>query len=131
MLPMTVGMAIFGPIGGKLSDKHGSKGIATIGLVMSASAIFMLTTISAYFVYTEMAVLLFVFGAGYGMFNAPNASALMSSVPPEDRGGLWNVFNFEKRRINRKHGNFLYDTHSGNDGGASPYTIYRTHWCGC
>ena len=32
-----------------------------------ASAIFMLTTISAYFVYTEMAVLLFVFGAGYGM----------------------------------------------------------------
>ena len=86
MLPMTVGMAIFGPIGGKLSDKHGSKGIATIGLVMSASAIFMLTTISAYFVYTEMAVLLFVFGAGYGMFNAPNASALMSSVPPEDRG---------------------------------------------
>ena len=93
MLPMTVGMGIFGPIGGKLSDKHGSKSIATIGLVMAASAIFMLTTISANFVYAEMAVLLFVFGAGYGMFNAPNTSALMSSVSPEERGVASGMFS--------------------------------------
>jgi EmrB/QacA subfamily drug resistance transporter len=93
MLPMTVGMAIFGPIGGKLSDKHGSKGIATMGLLMAASAIFVLTTISANFLYAEMAVLLFIFGAGYGMFNAPNASALMSSVPPDERGVASGVFS--------------------------------------
>ncbi len=93
MLPMTVGMAIFGPVGGRLSDKHGSRGIATIGLLMAASAIFLLTTISANFLYAEMAALLFVFGAGYGMFNAPNASALMSSVPPEDRGVASGMFS--------------------------------------
>jgi MFS family permease len=92
MLPMTVGMGIFGPIGGKLSDKHDSKDIATIGLIMSALAILFLTTISANFLYVEMAVLLFVFGAGYGMFNAPNASALMSSVPPEERGVASGMF---------------------------------------
>ena len=86
MLPMTVGMGIFGPVGGKLSDKYGSKGIATIGLIISALAILFLTTISANFVYIEMAILLFVFGSGYGLFNAPNASAVMSSVPPEERG---------------------------------------------
>ena len=86
MLPMTVGMGIFGPVGGKLSDKYGSKGIATIGLIISALAILFLTTISSNFVYIEMAILLFVFGSGYGLFNAPNASAVMSSVPPEERG---------------------------------------------
>jgi MFS family permease len=93
MLPMTVGMAIFGPVGGKLSDKHGSKVVATVGLIISALAILFLTTISANFFYAEMAVLLFVFGAGYGMFNAPNASALMSSVPPEDRGVASGMFS--------------------------------------
>lgn len=93
MLPMTVGMAIFGPIGGKLSDKHGSKGIATMGLVMAAFGILVLSTIGANFLYAEMAVLLFVFGAGYGMFNAPNASALMSSVPPDERGVASGMFS--------------------------------------
>ncbi|MCL4480466.1 MAG: MFS transporter, partial [Candidatus Thermoplasmatota archaeon] len=93
MLPMTVGMGIFGPLGGKLSDKHGSKVVATVGLIISALAILFLTTISANFFYAEMAVLLFVFGAGYGMFNAPNASALMSSVPPEDRGVASGMFS--------------------------------------
>ncbi|MGP6220191.1 MFS transporter [Caldiplasma sukawensis] len=93
MLPMTVGMTIFDPIGGKLSDKYCSNGIANTGLVMAAFAIFVLTTISANFLYAEKGVLLFVFGAGYGRFNAPNASALMSSVSPEDRGVASGMFS--------------------------------------
>ncbi len=93
MLPMTVGIGIFGPLGGKLSDKHGSKGLATIGLLISASAIFLLTTISANFVYIEIAFLLFIFGAGYGLFNAPNTSAVMSSVPADDRGLASGMFS--------------------------------------
>ncbi len=92
MLPMTVGMGIFGAMGGKLSDKYGSRGLATAGLIISAFAIIMLTTISANFAYIELAILLFVFGSGYGLFNAPNTSALMSSVPAESRGVASGMF---------------------------------------
>jgi MFS family permease len=86
MLPMTAAMGIFGPLGGKLSDKHGSRGIATLGLFIAALALILLVTLSYNFIYIEMAVLLFVFGAGMGLFMAPNTSAVMSSVPSESRG---------------------------------------------
>ena len=86
MLPMTAAMGIFGPLGGKLSDKHGSRGIATLGLLIAAFALIMLVTLSYNFVYIEMAILLFIFGSGMGLFMAPNTSAVMSSVPPESRG---------------------------------------------
>ncbi|MFG1450567.1 MAG: MFS transporter [Thermoplasmataceae archaeon] len=86
MLPMTAAMGIFGPLGGKLSDKHGSRGIATLGLFIAAFALIMLVTLPYDFIYIEMAVLLFIFGSGMGLFMAPNTSAVMSSVPPESRG---------------------------------------------
>ncbi|KPV47298.1 MULTISPECIES: MFS transporter [Acidiplasma] len=86
MLPMTVAMGIFGPLSGKLSDKHGSKGIATLGLLISAFALILLSLLPYNFIYIEMGILLFIFGAGMGMFTAPNTSAVMSSVPPESRG---------------------------------------------
>ncbi len=86
MLPMSVAMGIFGPLSGKLSDKHGPKGIATAGLFVSALALIIMVTLPYNFVYIEMAILLFIFGAGMGMFTAPNTSAVMSSVPPESRG---------------------------------------------
>ncbi|MEM0140003.1 MAG: MFS transporter [Ferroplasma sp.] len=86
MLPMTIAMGIFGPLSGKLSDKHGSRGIATIGLVVSAFAILVMATLTYHFLYIEMAILLFLFGAGMGMFTAPNTAAVMSSVPADVRG---------------------------------------------
>lgn len=86
MLPMTVAMGIFGPISGKISDKHGSKRIGTLGLFVSAFALIVLVLLPYNFIYIEMAILLFIFGAGMGMFTAPNTSAVMSSVPPETRG---------------------------------------------
>ncbi len=86
MLPMTIAMGIFGPISGKISDKHGSKRIASLGLFVSAFALIVLVLLPYNFIYIEMAILLFIFGAGMGMFTAPNTSAVMSSVPPETRG---------------------------------------------
>ncbi|HIH59584.1 MAG TPA: MFS transporter, partial [Ferroplasma sp.] len=86
MLPMTVAMGIFGPIAGKLSDGHGQRWIASFGLIISGIALLLLVLLPADFIYIFMAILLFLFGAGMGMFTAPNTSAVMSSVPPEVRG---------------------------------------------
>ncbi len=86
MLPMTIAMGIFGPLSGRFSDRHGSRKIASAGLFISAAALIVLVTIPSNFAYIEMAILLFIFGSGIGMFIAPNTSAVMSSVPPQSRG---------------------------------------------
>ena len=46
----------------------------------------LLVLLPADFIYIFMAILLFMFGAGMGMFTAPNTSAVMSSVPADVRG---------------------------------------------
>jgi EmrB/QacA subfamily drug resistance transporter len=86
MLPMTIAMGIMGPLSGRFSDKHGAKRIATLGLLLSALALIILVFVPSNFIYAEMAALLFLFGAGMGMFIAPNTSAVMTSVPADTRG---------------------------------------------
>ena len=86
MLPMTVAMGIFGPIAGRYSDTHGQRWLASTGLIVSGVALLLLVLLPADFIYIFMAILLFMFGAGMGMFTAPNTSAVMSSVPPDVRG---------------------------------------------
>jgi hypothetical protein len=70
-----------------------SRKIASAGLFVSAAALIILVTIPSNFAYIEMAALLFVFGAGVGMFIAPNTSAVMSSVPAESRGSASGMLN--------------------------------------
>jgi len=38
------------------------------------------------FDYWELGILIFLMGAGNGMFSSPNSSSVMNSVPPQDRG---------------------------------------------
>ncbi len=47
---------------------------------------FLLTLLPSNFIYLYFAVIIFIIGAGGGMFAAPNTAAIMSSVPPEARG---------------------------------------------
>jgi len=84
--PLAIGLAITGPIGGVLSDKYGSRMISTIGLVISLVGLVGLTTIHYNTPYWVIAVWMFVNSFGSGLFQAPNTSAIMSSVSPQRRG---------------------------------------------
>ena len=86
MMPMIVGFLVAGPVSGWLSDRRGPRTLATIGMAMGSATFFALALLPIDFPYWEMGVLLFVQGAGMGMFAAPNAAAVMNSVPPENRG---------------------------------------------
>ena len=86
MMPMIAGFLVSGPVSGWLSDRTGARPLATTGLVIAAAAFFALSFEPVDFVYWQVGVLLFVNGCGMGMFAAPNASAVMSSVPAENRG---------------------------------------------
>ncbi|HEU5417831.1 MAG TPA: MFS transporter [Streptosporangiaceae bacterium] len=86
LLALTGGFVVSGPVSGWLSDKHGARAFASGGLLVSALAFGGLLLIPTNFSYSVFAVLIFVAGAGMGLFSAPNAAAIMNSVPARQRG---------------------------------------------
>ncbi|MFC0548133.1 MFS transporter [Kutzneria chonburiensis] len=86
LLPLTFGFLVAGPIAGFLSDRFGARLFATGGLVLVVLAFLGLLALPVNFPYPLFALLLFVSGAGQGMFSAPNTSAIMGAVPAADRG---------------------------------------------
>jgi len=86
LLALTFGFVVSGPVSGWLSDKHGARLFASGGLLVSALAFAGLLLIPVDFTYPEFAGLIFLAGAGMGLFSAPNAAAIMNSVPAGQRG---------------------------------------------
>jgi len=86
MLPLLVGFILMGPLSGYLSDRFGARLFSTLGMVIQAVAFFILTFLPANFDYLWFAILLFILGIGQGMFAAPNTTAIMNSVPADQRG---------------------------------------------
>jgi MFS family permease len=86
LLPMTAGFLVSGPTSGILSDKFGSRGIATAGMAVFAASFVGLMLIPVNFSYWVFALLVALNGIGSGMFASPNTSSIMGSVPASDRG---------------------------------------------
>jgi MFS family permease len=86
MLPLTFGFLIAGPVSGWLSDRFGARLFATGGLLLVVLAFLGLLALPVDFSYPAFAALLVLSGIGQGMFSAPNTSAIMSSVPVDQRG---------------------------------------------
>ncbi len=86
LLPLTFGFIASGPVSGWLSDKHGARAFASGGLLVSAAAFGGLLLVPTNFHYLAFGLLIFLAGAGMGLFSAPNAAAIMNSVPRHQRG---------------------------------------------
>ncbi len=84
--PLLVGFVVMGPISGRLADRRGARGLATGGMLISATCLLLLTLLPYDFVFWQFALILFVMGLGGGLFASPNTVAIMNSVPPETRG---------------------------------------------
>jgi len=86
LLPMTAGFLVSGPTSGILSDRFGSRGIATAGMAVFASSFIALMLLPVNFPYWAFALFIALNGIGSGMFASPNSSSIMGSVPARDRG---------------------------------------------
>ncbi|MGO4536499.1 MFS transporter [Leifsonia sp. 2MCAF36] len=86
MLPITIGFLIAGPISGALSDRFGSRAFATVGLLLVAATFVGLLLIPVNFEYWQFALLTGLNGIGSGLFSSPNRTAIMNSVPANERG---------------------------------------------
>jgi EmrB/QacA subfamily drug resistance transporter len=86
MLPITIGFLIAGPLSGTLSDRFGARMFATVGLLIVAVTFVLLLVIPVNFEYWQFAIITGLSGIGSGMFGAPNRTAIMNSVPANQRG---------------------------------------------
>jgi MFS family permease len=86
LLPLEATYIITGPISGKLSDRFGVRGFATIGLAIGSLALGLLSVVSDSTSYLYITISLSLMGVGMGMFVSPNISSIMGSLPPERRG---------------------------------------------
>jgi EmrB/QacA subfamily drug resistance transporter len=86
VLPVSASLALFGPISGWLSDKHGARALSTMGLLVSSIGFLLLTQIGFTVTFQELLLPLFLIGAGMGIFASPNRASIMNAVPPDARG---------------------------------------------
>ena len=87
LIPFAAAMMIISPISGRISDRHGSRILSSLGLLITGIGFLGL----AIFIRESMTPLEIVLwaalvGLGSGIFNSPNTNIIMRNVPPERRG---------------------------------------------
>ena len=95
MVPLTIGFLIAGPVSGVLSDRHGARAYATVGMLVAAGSFLALKFLPVDFSYVGFAIILAVNGMAMGLFSSPNRAAIMNSVPAHQRGaaaGMTSTF---------------------------------------
>ena len=96
MLPLTVGFLVAGPLSGFLSDRFGARPFATGGHAPGRRRLHRADPPAGRSSPIPCSpCLLLLAGVGSGLFNSPNAAAIMNSVPAGQRGaasGMRAVF---------------------------------------
>jgi MFS family permease len=86
-LPLDLAFVSIGPISGRLSDRYGARGFATLGMGVGAigyAALAFIVTATTPLIQIE--IILIIVGLGLGLFASPNISSIMGCVPPKRRG---------------------------------------------
>ncbi len=91
-------MVVVAPLSGWLSDHIGSVALATGGLIINALGFISLSLLGSHVGFWLIALHLAVFGLGQGMFQSPNNSSIMASVP-RTKLGIAGGFNALVRNL--------------------------------
>lgn len=86
LIPLLAGFMIFGAAGGWLSDHVDPRAICTTAMLVLAAGFVALSFFPVDFNYVPFAVVLFIIGAAFGGFSAPNSAAVMNALPRAERG---------------------------------------------
>jgi EmrB/QacA subfamily drug resistance transporter len=87
MVPGSISLAVMGPLAGRLSDRIGTRWLAVLGLVLSASAMITFSRLDADSSSLHVVLGMLLSGTGAGIFSSANTSAIMSSLG-RDRYGI-------------------------------------------
>jgi EmrB/QacA subfamily drug resistance transporter len=86
LIPLSVSIALLGPLSGYLSDKYGPRFFATSGLIVSSAGFLVLSTVGRTITFWQLAVPLSLVGAGIGLFQSPNRASVLNAAPAWARG---------------------------------------------
>jgi MFS family permease len=89
-LPLTI--AMIAPISGVLADRIGSRWLASSGLAMATLGLILLARLDEASTVESIVWCLVVTGLGQGLFQAPNARALMNAAPPGEQGQASSLY---------------------------------------
>lgn len=78
-------MFVLSPLAGRLSDKIGFRTLTTIGMLITAGGLLLLSGLNVDTTNAYVILSLVVIGAGVGTFGTPNSSALLGSVDQSQR----------------------------------------------
>jgi DHA2 family multidrug resistance protein-like MFS transporter len=89
--PWPLGMMVFAPIAGHLSDRFPAALLGGIGMTLAVAGLLSLAFLPAHLAYFDMAWRMALCGIGFGVFLAPNARLIVHSAPHDraaSAGGL-------------------------------------------
>jgi EmrB/QacA subfamily drug resistance transporter len=79
-------LSVVAPASGYLSDKIGSEFLTFLGLMFTSIGLFLMSTLNQYSSLLTMGIFIAVMSLGNGLFQSPNNSLIMSTVPKNKLG---------------------------------------------
>ncbi|MBD8975859.1 MAG: MFS transporter [Veillonella magna] len=83
LLIQSIIMAVLSPVAGSLSDRYGSKVLASAGMAVIGAGLLVMIYATHVEALTMIIAALLIVGVGFAMFSAPNNNAIMSAVPKQ------------------------------------------------
>ena len=89
---MPLAIMLVAPFSGRFSDRHDGRIMASSGMGIMAFGLLLLCFVKSDTPYWYIVLAMILTGAGSGMFQIPNNSAVMGNVPKQHRGAASGVF---------------------------------------
>ena len=86
LTPLPLTLAVVAPLSGTLADRVGSRWLAPLGLAVACAGLLLLSGLAPASSTSFLILCLVVTGIGQGLFQSPNARAIMGAAPPEEQG---------------------------------------------
>jgi EmrB/QacA subfamily drug resistance transporter len=86
LTPLPLTLAVVAPLSGALADRVGSRWLAPLGLAIACAGLLLLSGLSRASSIAYLIACLIVTGIGQGLFQSPNARAIMGAAPPDQQG---------------------------------------------
>ena len=87
----SLGMALLGPISGRIADRVGTRWPIIVGIAMSTSAMFIFSRLTVASPPAHVVAGMFLSGSGMGIFISSNSSSILSTLSRE-RYGIASAF---------------------------------------
>ncbi len=86
LTPLPLSLAVVAPLSGALADRVGRRWLAPLGLAIACVGLLLLSRLGPSSSMSFLIFSLIVTGVGQGLFQAPNARAIMGAAPPGEQG---------------------------------------------